>query len=199
MIRSRTETRIMDLRDELRRKTHPLHAKVETVFEPVDIRTSGGLRRFLLAHHAAIAPIERRLSEVGGAWSGCWPFRLKDLLVADLQTLDVRDRPTVWRGDLAVAHPLGLCYVLGGSRLGARLLLKRLSEGPGYRPARPSYLASAPDDAIWTWTKRLLASDRARSVNRQDVLSAAESAFSCFADALALVETPGERHDAVAL
>lgn len=189
----------MDLREELRRKTHPLHATVEKLFEPVDIRTTGGLRRFLLAHHAAIAPIERRLSEAGGAWSGCWPFRLKDLLVADLQALDVSDCPTVSRRDLATAHPLGLCYVLGGSRLGARLLLKRLSEGPGCRPARPSYLASAPDDAIWTWTRRLVASDSARSVNRQDVLSAAETAFSSFGEALALVEASGERLDVVAL
>lgn len=190
----------MDLREELRNATRPCHAEVERLFEPVDIGTGSGLRRFLLAHYAAVAPIEHRLERiVDGPQAGCWPFRLSALLDDDLTSLGVRERPTVMRADLADAHPLGLCYVLGGSRLGARLLLRRLSETTGSSTFRPRYLTSAPDDAIWAHTRSLLAAAGDAGGNRQAIGDAAELAFSSFADALALVEDIRETDDALAV
>lgn len=103
------------------------------------------------------------------------------------------------RADLADAHPLGLCYVLGGSRLGARLLLRRLSETTGSCRYRPTYLTSAPDDAIWAHTRSLLAAAGDADTSRQAIGNAAELAFSSFADALALVEDIRETVDALAV
>ncbi|MDF1793516.1 MAG: biliverdin-producing heme oxygenase [Thalassobaculaceae bacterium] len=194
----------MRLRDDLRRDTRETHLAVERQFEATDIRTRSGLQRFVLAHHAAVLPIERHLAAAGPPWSGCWPFQLIQLLRDDLQAMALTPHDVAATPGLDDAHPLGLCYVLGGSRLGARVLGRRLSDGDRWRmPARshwtPGYLTRAPDDEIWSWTLALLGSPEAELAPRAEILSSARIAFTCFADALAQIGEPQESIDEFAV
>jgi heme oxygenase len=194
----------MRLRDDLRRHTRVLHQRVEEQLGCLDLRTRAGLDRFLLTHHAAVLPIERRLAESSqrGPATGFedgWPFSLTDLLCRDLDARGLRPTAGVPADRLQDAHPLGLCYVLGGSRLGARLLLKRLAGADGAPETAPAYLTRAPDGAIWSRTLTLLGSAAAEAAPRDAVLAAADIAFACFADALTLVGHPRENIDALAV
>ena len=183
----------MRLRDHLRQQTRPLHRRTEQLLDGLDIRTRSGLDRFLLVHHAAVMPIERRLA--ASTMAERWPFRLTDLIAQDLAARKLTPTQGVMAAQFQHAHPLGLCYVLGGSRLGARFLLKRLS---GAEPA-PRYLTRAPDQAIWPWTLSLLNSPEADAAPWDAVVNAAETAFASFADALTLVETSKESIDELAV
>lgn len=193
----------MQLREYLRRETRLLHRQVEALFERVDIATPVGLHRFLLAHHAAVAPIENRLAAVSAPWADCWPYQLTSLLRRDLEapneSWQLPTLPTKQLGGLATAHPLGLCYVLGGSRLGARVLLRRLSDGHGAGSEPPAYLAQAPDEEIWARTQRLLATPAADAASRVEILNAAETAFTIFGHAVAWTDFVQERADALAV
>ncbi|WP_420566271.1 biliverdin-producing heme oxygenase [Thalassobaculum sp.] len=188
----------MRLRDHLRQETRTLHQRTEEALAGLDIRTGLGLDRFLLVHHAAVLPIERRLATCDLAacdMAERWPFRLTDLLAQDLRERALNPTEGVMASAIDHAHPLGLCYVLGGSRLGARFLLRRLS---GAGPA-PRYLTQAPDDAIWPWTLKLLNSPEADSAPWDAVVKAAETAFASFADALTLVGASKESIDELAV
>ena len=186
----------MRLREYLRQATRTLHQDTEDRLACLDIRTREGLDRFLLTHHAAVLPIERRLEamEMGGGWR----FRLSDLLAEDLKDRGLRPTGGVASAPLQRAHPLGLCYVLGGSRLGSRFLLKRLPREQDGTVRAPLYLAGAPDDEIWPWTVSLLNSPESEAEPRDAVLEAAEIAFASFADALTLVGSPKENSDVFA-
>ena len=183
----------MRLRDHLRQETRALHQRTEDLLSGIDIRTRTGLSTFLLVHHAAVMPIERRL--VRAQMSEAWPFRLTDLLVEDLEERGLKPTQGVAAARFEDTHPLGLCYVLGGSRLGARLLLKRLTNTE--RP--PRYLTRAPGDAIWPWTLSRLNSPEAEATPRNEIVKSAKTAFASFADALTLVGIPKENTDALAV
>lgn len=183
----------MRLRDHLRQETRSLHQRTEALLSDLDIRTRSGLNRFLLVHHAAVMPIERRLAEA--EMTERWPFRLTELLTTDLAERDLTPTAGLATSRFRSAHPLGLCYVLGGSRLGTRFLLKRLCSGE----RAPRYLTRAPDEAIWPWTLRLLNSPEAEAASWDAVVTSAEIAFASFADALSLVGTSKESIDALAV
>ncbi|WPZ33952.1 biliverdin-producing heme oxygenase [Thalassobaculum sp. OXR-137] len=183
----------MRLRDHLRRETRALHQRTEALLQHLDIRTRAGLDSFLLVHHAVVMPMERRLA--ASDMTRRWPFRLTDLLVEDLEERALKPTAGVPAARFEDADPVGLSYVLGGSRLGSRVLLKRLA---GACPA-PRYLSRAPDDEIWPWTLSLLNSPEAAAAPREDVLQGAEIAFASFADAVSLVEAPKETIHALAV
>lgn len=183
----------MRLRDHLRQETRTLHQHTEQLLGGLDIRTRSGLNHFLLVHHAAVMPIERRLATAKMAEN--WPFRLTGLLVQDLAERGLEPTDGIVAAQVEDAHPLGLCYVLGGSRLGARFLLKRLA---GSERA-PHYLTQAPDETIWPWTLALLNSPEAEAAPRDAIVKSAEIAFASFAEALTLVGPPKESIDALAV
>jgi len=183
----------MGLREHLRRETRELHQRTEELLGCLDIRDPAGLDRFLLVHHAAVMPIERRLATA--TMGPRWPFRLTDLLAQDLAARGLAATPGIEASRFDGAHPLGLCYVLGGSRLGARFLLRRLN---GAEPV-PQYLSRAPDDAIWSWTLAQLNAPEADSAPRDAIVTAAEAAFAGFADALTLVGAAKETIDELAV
>lgn len=183
----------MRLRDHLRQETRTLHERTEALLADMDIRTRSGLDRFLLVHHAVVMPIERRLAVADGAPR--WPFRLSDLLAADLKDRGLTPTEGVPASRFEDAHPLGLCYVLGGSRLGSRFLLKRIADTGD----APRYLSRAPDDKIWPWTLARLNAPQAATVPREAVVGAARTAFASFADAVSLVGTPKETIDVLAV
>lgn len=183
----------MKLRDHLRQHTKSLHRRTEELLEGLDIRTRSGLDSFLLVHHAAVMPMERRLAN--SALPEPWPFRLTDLLDQDLAERNLTPTQGVTASKFQQAHPLGLCYVLAGSRLGARFLLKRLTD----TEPTPRYLGQAPDQAIWPWTLTLLNSPEADAAPWDAVARAAETAFASFADALTLVEASKESTDELAV
>jgi len=197
----------MDLRGHLRQATDPAHRALEAAFDRLDLTTAAGLRRFLLAHRGAVTAIERRLHRADGDWAGCWQFDLSALLAGDLADLDPdTERPDAGRSEADIppalppldnSHPVGLCYVLGGSRLGAAVIAGRLRREREPTPPVPRYLTDAPDREIWARTLDLLARVPERPEEIAAVSRAAEQGFACFSRALAGVPNEMETGDAV--
>lgn len=113
----------------LRRVTRPWHDAVEDLFAPYDLATADGLGGFLLRQCAAVLPVERALEAAGVA--GLVPDwaerRRSDALLADLRRLGLEaPHPLPVFAVPSAAHAMGSLYVLEGSKLGGRVLLRRV-------------------------------------------------------------------------
>ncbi len=141
----------------LRAATQAAHARLDTVFSRYDLACPAGYRRFLLAQAAVVPSLEAALD---GALDGAgarrvlpdWPERRRSAaLLADLATLGVA-RPPALRAP-APGGPgwvLGALYVLEGSRLGAKMLRRRvMSGGDVLCCAATAYLTHEPGSASW--------------------------------------------------
>lgn len=143
----------MTLRDQLRRATAPLHEQVDARFSRYGLHTRASYGAFLQAHARALFGLEAALEAAAidtllPDWA---ERRRRHLLRQDLTALAL---------PIPLALPLstrldpdacwGLAYVLEGSRLGARLLLKRVSATPwpGQQTAL-NYLQQAGGNALW--------------------------------------------------
>lgn len=153
----------------LRRVTRPWHDGVEAAFEAFDLRTRDGLSGFLLRQATALFPLERSLERAGVAeLLADWPARRRaPALAADLAQLGVEAPPWVDLPDLPTpCHMLGVLYVVEGSKLGGRVLHRRVVTSPdpevrgvtgflGHRHERgwPGFLtvldAVPPDAQAW--------------------------------------------------
>ena len=116
------------LRMMLRTQTRVEHERTEQAFEAFDVATSAGLRKFLLAHRAALATARHQTQDDPEANREIG-FML-DLIEADLAALNGQAIPSIELGAAAPLHPLGVRYVLLGSRLGSQILAQRVSRSP---------------------------------------------------------------------
>ena len=168
----------------LRAATADLHAAV-------DARFSGSFQgvvsyaALLSALAAALVPIERAL-EASGIVRVLpdWPRRRRtDLLLADLAVLGAPlpievDPPEV-KGE---ARQFGVAYVVEGSRLGGKLLLRRALAHPDERVrAATGYLAHGASDLWPSFVARLEAST-AVSRAPEEAVAGARLAFSLFCE-----------------
>ena len=182
----------------LKHDTLDLHASTERAFEVFDLRTLAGYRAFLEAQAGAYLPLEHA-ADRGGAerWLPDWPKRRRgDLLRADLASLGVRE------GDLRLGgapslDPLGVAYVLEGSRHGGRILLKRVLAGGDAVAASATRFLRQSLDAGW-WPRFIEAlDDYGTAAGHIDaVLASASGAFDLFREravAVAAVRTAGAR------
>lgn len=175
----------MVLRWTLREHTCAHHARVEGLFDTLDLSSRSGLVTFLRAQGAALDAIARRLRDDAAA-----PYEmvagidaLRRRIGDDLRTLDAAP---VTR-DIAMpspdVHPMGLIYVVAGSRLGARVLARRLaaSPDPAVRAA-DTYLGTRDDD-MWRRFLVLLESEPVASGDTDRILAGADAGFACFEQA----------------
>lgn len=115
------------LRNFLKRETQALHQRVDDAFSQFRLSDDAGLARFLAAQAGALRPLESALEAGPGGGVGRilpdWPDRCRAHLLdrLEMEVPDLRAKPF-----RSVAQMLGAAYVLEGSRLGARVLLRRV-------------------------------------------------------------------------
>lgn len=163
---------------ELRLKTRPFHDKVDILYSRFDLAAKPAYGAFLMAQYRALAGAEAALALAPTL--PAWRPRIH-LIADDLRQLGLGP-PQALRvvPALSAAQAHGLLYVLEGSRLGGRLLVR--SVGPGLPVA---FLADGHEPGEW---RRFLA-----DLNRygagspatvRDMVAGAELGFRLFLDAV---------------
>jgi heme oxygenase len=168
----------------LREATADLHREVDARFSgPLDT-DRGAYRAFLAALGRAVLPLEAGL-EAGGvaAILPDWPERRRSAALAhDLSALGVASLGAARTPELqGEALQLGTLYVLEGSRLGAKLLLRRVlgHPDPAVRAAT-RYLAHGETQDLWrSFVERLDASEAVRA-GPDRAIAGARAAFLAF-------------------
>lgn len=168
----------------LRAATADLHSAVDARFSG-SFESVPGYAAFLSALASAIVPIERALEASGIARIlPDWPRRRRaDLLVADLATLGTAPPVQVHPPDVSgEARQFGVTYVLEGSRLGGKLLLRRALAHPDARVRKATaYLSQGATDLWPSFVARLDASSAVRRAP-EEAIAGARLAFSLFCE-----------------
>jgi heme oxygenase len=164
----------------LRAATQDKHATVDVMFSALPLGDIAGYRCFLRAQARAHLPIERALTTAGAAgFVADWPARLRsEALIADLAELGEPVPPPLAAPAFASrAATLGGIYVLEGSRLGGKLLVRLAPMGA------PTRFIAAPTRS-GSWHDLLATLDATVSPGERDMtIEAARLVFDRFADA----------------
>jgi heme oxygenase len=173
------------VRQMLRSATADLHAVVDARFSgPFDCDRAAYVS-FLLALARVVPPLEAQLEAAGVVrLLPDWPDRRRSAALRD--DLDLLGTPMP--GAAPVSQPrneaqmLGMVYVLEGSRLGGKLLLRRVLDNPDPAVrAATRYLGHGVGRDLWrSFLERLEASAGAAAAP-QDVVLGARTTFGLFA------------------
>lgn len=170
----------------LRAATADLHAQVDSRFSGKFSEDSKAYGHFLAALAEGVIPLERALEAEGiERLLPDWPERRRTtMLLADLEALGVpvpagRAMPEVG----GEARQFGIAYVLEGSRLGGKLLLRQvLAHRDEKVRAATRYLSHGTDRDLWpSFVKRLDAS-AAVSQAPDEAVAGARLAFALFSE-----------------
>lgn len=175
---------LSSVRDRLRSSTAALHAQVDRSLSRLLRREQDGYASFLTTSAAGLLPLERGLYEGGvSAILPDWPQRVRTTaLLADLSLLSLpvprlrslRDR-NLFRFE---AYQFGVLYVLEGSRLGARAILRSREKSGQTGPT--NYLSHGEGLPLWPlFLAQLEASDAAHQ-DPELALAGATAAFEMF-------------------
>ncbi|UPJ61631.1 biliverdin-producing heme oxygenase [Bradyrhizobium sp. 192] len=171
------------LREKLRDATAVAHRYLDAQLTSLDLATLSGYRRFLQASAGALLPLEAALVEAGVArMFQDWPERSRSAAVAaDLGRLGSAAQSTVSVRPLTRSGVLGTMYVLEGSRLGAKFLLKAVADAadPRIREAT-DYLSHGAGQRLW---QSFLAKLGAEDACDDEAIAAAGAAFAAFEQA----------------
>ncbi|MES2907374.1 MAG: biliverdin-producing heme oxygenase [Pseudomonadota bacterium] len=169
------------LRFFLRDNTAGSHRQLDARFSLLDLSLLEDYRSFLTASAAALIPLEHLLEASGVAdIFPDWPQRsrraslIKDCenMSAEISTFDLM------RAHFSPDEMAGVVYVLEGSRLGAKLLLKQVQHS-----AAQNYLSHGVSEKLWpSFVDQL----EALHVDRDEVARGAKFAFSVFEKAAIL-------------
>jgi heme oxygenase len=166
--------------------TVDLHAEVDARFAGSFAGNAAGYAGFLSALAAVMLPLERALehASIHRILTDWDDRRRAALLLDDLQALDA-----VLPGEIVPppvdgeARQLGIAYVLEGSRLGGKLLLRRALGHPDSRVRSATrYLSHGAGRDLWSsFLVRLETSSAVREAPAEAVAGARE-AFALFGD-----------------
>lgn len=174
------------LRQQLRAATAPLHEAVDEAFAGFRLDSRTGYVRFLCAHWRAVQPLECCLEQAGiDRLLPDWSQRTRRMaLSADLERLEVEPPTPLPAPRITSLEGIwGAVYVLEGSRLGARVLSRRVDCGD--RPAPLAYLTQGADRSLWpTFLERL--ETAGPPAFGAPLLAGAEAAFALFLTAARL-------------
>jgi len=169
------------LRDRLRDATAAAHRELDAQLSSFDLTVMAGYRRFLRASAGALLPLEAALVEAGVArMFPDWPERSRSAAIAaDLGRLGSAAQSTVSVPPLTSGGMLGTMYVLEGSRLGAKFLLKEVADAADPRIAEATgYLSHGAGKRLW---QSFLSRLQSEEVSDEDeVIEAARTAFVAF-------------------
>ena len=133
----------------VRTRTAAAHEAIDAAFSQFNLGNRASYIQFLRVHGRVVPAIEGALKDA--AHLPAWQAR-SAYLMRDLGAFEIRvPKPMTIAGTLSAGEMLGLLYVLEGSRLGSRLLLRRV--GPGFSA---HYLSSVHEPGEWSaFTKAL--------------------------------------------
>lgn len=174
-----------ELRARLRMATAPLHERVDSAYAAFDFDQPGNYSRFLRAHSRVLGSMEAALEQAGIAHLlDDWPERVRrHALLADLEALGSPTPAALPAPELPdSAACWGAAYVLEGSRLGGRVLARRLHQFDPTAPAR--YLQHG--DTARLWPHFLAQLETANPCTWPAILAAAEATFELFTRAAEL-------------
>lgn len=171
------------LRNRLRDATGEAHRELDAQFTAFDLTGISGYRRFLQANAAALLPLEDALVAAGVAGIfPDWPERARSAsIVADLQRLGLGLPSAIPVPPLSRNGVLGTMYVLEGSRLGAKFLLKAIADAPDSRIAQAAaYLGHGIGKRLWQSFLARLADEHLSERDEAEAVGGAQAAFAAF-------------------
>ena len=169
------------LRERLRDATAAAHRELDAQLSSFDLTALAGYRRFLQASAGALLPLEAALVAAGVAGIfPDWPERSRSAAItADLARLGSAAQSTVSVPSLTPGGVFGTMYVLEGSRLGAKFLMKEVTEAADPRVAEAtSYLHHGAGKRLWQSFLSRLESEEV--YDEAEVIAAARAAFAAF-------------------
>ncbi|MBR0926409.1 biliverdin-producing heme oxygenase [Bradyrhizobium diazoefficiens] len=171
------------LRERLRDATAAAHRELDAQLSSFDLTVLTGYRRFLQASAGALLPLEAALVVAGVTdIFPDWPERARSAAIAaDLGRLGSAAPSPVSVLPLTPGGLLGTMYVLEGSRLGAKFLLKEVAEAADPRiSAATLYLRHGAGQRLW---QSFLAKLESEACDEVEVIAAARMAFAAFEQA----------------
>ena len=176
------------LRSLLRAGTRVWHDRVEEAFERFDLESSGGSRLAVDVHVSVMSQALKVMEN-----HPLYASEIRRLLALAEPTL--RPSHLADKGGLAPAdsdlHPLSFAYVILGSRLGTRVITRRIEAGKdSLAPHVYAFLSDGRSGECWRQLCREL--DSVTSADEQrTILADANSAFAIYHEtALAILPAP---------
>jgi len=176
------------LRDTLKEATATAHRELDAQFAGFDMSSRRGYRRFLEASAAALLPLEAALERAGVArLFADWPQRARrEAITADVACLDGTIRPLEDVDVLNRNGVLGTMYVLEGSRLGARYLLRMIAQSSDPLIAETrAYLGHGAGQSLWRSFLTRLEYEAMTGDDEAEAIAGARRSFAMFAEAAA--------------
>ena len=168
----------------LRTATADLHAKVDVRFSGAFDEDRNAYAQFLSTLARAVIPLEQAFAQAGvKRLLPDWPQRRRTpALIEDLATLDVLTPPAApVPTPESDASLLGMVYVLEGSRLGGKLLLRRARANPDPQVRLAThYLAHGEGLDLWRPFLQRLEASAAVTEAPQEAVAGARAAFMTF-------------------
>ena len=162
----------------MRAQTRESHHRVDHLIGALDLTSLEGMSDFLATNYLAYSSVKERLKPYEGFTLPLLPL---DEIEADLDVLG-RSVPR-WRvppfGE--AMHPVGMIYVLAGSRLGATVLRQKWEQGEcGQVRQAGRFLDSLADRTCWTGFLRQVAAAQIGDMERIDIVDSANACFAIF-------------------
>lgn len=172
------------LRERLRDATATAHRELDAQLSSFDLTVFSGYCRFLQASAGALLPLEAALVDAGVArLFPDWPERARSAaIVADLERLGRDAHATVSVPSMTPSGVLGTIYVLEGSRLGAKFLLKTVADAADPRIGEATaYLSHGTGKRLWQSFLTMLQGEDI--CDEDEAIEAAQLAFAAFEQA----------------
>jgi heme oxygenase (biliverdin-IX-beta and delta-forming) len=169
------------LRCRLRDATAEAHERVNALFGAHELTFRPDYRWFLEANAAALLPLERALVEAGGErLFHDWELRSRsNAILQDLAQVGGTAPPLQLDYQLNDDAIIGAMYVLEGSRLGAKVLVKRVTQSDDPAVAQATaYLRHGEGLSLWRNFVDTL--ERFRTRRDSDVIGGAHATFAFF-------------------
>lgn len=167
----------------LRRTTRPWHDRVDEAYGRFDLASRPGLTAFLISQAAALLPMEQAIETCGAAdFLRGWPRRRRGpALATDLQSLGLAVPLATYDVSLpSRLHGIGALYVLEGSKLGARVLLRRVAASPDADVRRATAFLAHSERGDWAAFLSQLDGLPSNPDHRVHLTEGAETAFAAF-------------------
>jgi heme oxygenase (biliverdin-IX-beta and delta-forming) len=181
------------LRARLREAFAESHRRLDTRLGVLDLRRPQDYRTLLEISAAALLPLEAALvsAHVERLFPD-WDRRSRGrAILADLARVDGEVRLSSAPDVLGSGDILGTMYVLEGSRLGAKVLLRRTLESPHIeRLEACAYLSHGAGSNLWQSFLTALEFHGAHLNDHRPVIRAARRAFDRFAAAASTIGAP---------
>jgi heme oxygenase len=171
------------LRENLKAATASAHRALDTRFGTYDLTSIDGYRCFLEASAAALLPLEAALERSGVAdLFADWPQRSRRAAIA-ADIARTSGTAHLLPAVVTMSRPemLGAMYVLEGSRLGAKYLLRAVACCTEPQIAEVThYLRRGSDQPLWRTFLEKLKCERVTPRGEAEMISGAQLAFAMF-------------------